>query len=410
MEAIKQAAKRRSSPRYWVEKNGSLYARYQYKDDTGKVREKYQRIPDKRTARTVVERMRQEHESHGVDVLRSDKMTFADLLEKYKEAKIVAAVYADGVKVAGKRSIAPVLTSLSVLAKHFGNKHLRSIKASDLETYKNARLKTPIEIEVNVFKESIDSKTGRKKKVKTKKTVVRQRKISSVNRELETLRSMLNFAIENDWLIKNPFEKKKCIISKASENERDRVLSLTEEFDLLNACVGKRAHLRPVIICALDTAMRRGEMFQMRWKDVNFATGEIFIPQTNTKTEEARTVGMTSRLREELEHLWRFSPQDRNLLVFGLTNTVKTAWKTICELAHIEDFHLHDCRHTATTRMIASGSAHTEVMKITGHKQLKTFLRYLTITPETARKCASKLDMYLALTDSSVEQVSTHVN
>jgi integrase len=53
------------------------------------------------------------------------------------------------------------------------------------------------------------------------------------------------------------------------------------------------------------------------------------------------------------------------------------------------------CRHTATTRMIASGSPHTEVMKITGHTELKTFLHYLNITPETAKRCAACLDNYL---------------
>jgi len=52
--------------------------------------------------------------------------------------------------------------------------------------------------------------------------------------------------------------------------------------------------------------------------------------------------------------------------------------------------------------MIASGSPHTEVMKITGHTQLKTFLRYLNITPETAKSVASRLDVYLAERQISV--------
>ncbi len=62
--------------------------------------------------------------------------------------------------------------------------------------------------------------------------------------------------------------------------------------------------------------MRRGEIFKMRWRDVNFETNEIYIPQTNTKTEDARTVGITPRLREELEKLWAVSPEDKGSLVF----------------------------------------------------------------------------------------------
>jgi integrase len=96
--------------------------------------------------------------------------------------------------------------------------------------------------------------------------------------------------------------------------------------------------------------------------------------------------------------------------VFGITNTIKTSFKSACEEAEISDFRFHDCRHTATTRMIASGSPHTEVMKITGHSQLKTFLRYLNITPETTNRVASNLDNYLTDNQLSTDAVSEIVN
>ncbi|HEX8265316.1 MAG TPA: tyrosine-type recombinase/integrase [Pyrinomonadaceae bacterium] len=70
----------------------------------------------------------------------------------------------------------------------------------------------------------------------------------------------------------------------------------------------------------------------------------------------------------------------------------------------------HDRRHAATTRMIASGSPHTEVMKITGHTQLKSFLRYLNITPETARTVASRLNYYLADKQIKVDEASISTN
>ena len=132
----------------------------------------------------------------------------------------------------------------------------------------------------------------------------------------------------------------------------------------------------------------------MKWKDVNFACGEIYIPQTNTKTEVARKVGITPRVREELERKWSESSNGAEEIVFGIKDNIKNAWRTACELARLEDFRFHDSRHTAATRMIASGSRYTEVMKITGHSQMKTFLRYLNITPETANRVASRLDSY----------------
>ncbi len=63
---------------------------------------------------------------------------------------------------------------------------------------------------------------------------------------------------------------------------------------------------------------------------------EIFIPQTHTKTDESRTVGITARLRKELEKLWELSPKDPGQTVFGITNTIKTAFKSLCDEAGIE--------------------------------------------------------------------------
>jgi integrase len=406
----KQPAKRnRSAPRYWVEIKGKLYARLQYRADNGKYQVKYKPIADKRKARSAVEEMRRELETHGEETLHSDKMTFTALAAEFQKIRLVDAVYSNGVKVAGKRSLKPSQTFVKALVEHFGHKAVRQIKASDLETYKNKRINTPVEIVVNVRVEQKDE-SGKIKVSYRKEKKSRSRKIASVNRELAQLRTMLNFAVQNGWLIQNPFEKAKGIVSTSAEVERDRVLSFDEEVRLLAACTGKREHLKALLICALDTAMRHGEILKMRWQDVNFTTGEIYIPQTNTKTEDARTVGITPRLRTELEQLWETSPKENEFLVFGITNTIKTAFKSACKEAAIKDFRFHDCRHTATTRMIASGSPHTEVMKITGHTQLKTFLRYLNITPETASIVASRLNVYLVDKQMRINEVSSAIN
>lgn len=363
--------KKRVQKRYWREVKGHLYARLQYQDETGKWKEKLKPISDKRIASRAVEEMRRELELHGQETLTSDKLTFRELGEQYEQIKLIPAAYENGVKISGKRSLAPVKSALNALLQYFGNKHLRAIKPGDIENYKQHRLKTP-------------TPHGK------------VRKIATVNRELSLLRTMLNFAVQNEWIIKNPFALSKGVISMSAEVERDRTLTFEEEARLLAVCTDRRAHLKPMLICALDTAMRRGEIFKMKWQDVNFAKGEIFIPQTNTKTEDSRIVGMTPRLVEALEKLWEVSPQKKDALIFGITDTIKTAWKTACRLAEIEDFRFHDCRHTATTRMISSGSPHTEVMKITGHSQLKTFLRYLNITTETANKVANRLGNYIS--------------
>jgi integrase len=377
--------KKRVQKRYWREVKGNLYARLQYQDESGKWKEKLKPITDKRTANRIVEKMRRELELHGQETLNSDKLTFRELAEKYEEIKLVPASYQDGVKVSGKRSIAPVKSALNALLPFFERKLIRNIKTSDIEGYKQSRLKT-ITMRGSTMK------------------------IATINRELSLLRTMLNFALQNEWIIKNPFILSKGVISMSAEVERDRILSFDEEKRLLSVCHGRRIHLKALLICALDTAMRRGEIFKMKWEDVNFVSNEIHIPQTNTKTEDARIVGITPRLKNELDLLWETSPKDKSMLVFGITNTIKTPFTSACKEVSILDFRFHDCRHTATTRMIASGSPHTEVMKITGHTQLKTFLRYLNITTETATRVANNLSDYLAGKQSQFVELSELVN
>ena len=102
------------------------------------------------------------------------------------------------------------------------------------------------------------------------------------------------------------------------------------------------------------------------------------------------------RLQEELRRLWEVAPPDPEGLVFGVKNTVKRAFATACRLAGVADFRLHDCRHTATTRMIQAGMPPMEVMKITGHRQIATFLRYLNTNDQTARRTAEALDVFYA--------------
>jgi integrase len=366
----KNQVKRRAAPKYWVLIKGRLYARLQYKTENGRYKVKYRPIADKRGAKRAVEEMRRELEHHGEETLLSDKMGFKHLADDYEEKRIFPAAYSNGVKVSGRRSVIPVKSALRILVDHFGTRPIRSIKAVDIENYKQERLRVP-------------TNQGR------------QRKVASVNRELELLRAMLNYAVQNEWLVRTPFALTKGVISKAAETQRDRILTVEEEQRLLDVSVGRRRHLRPLLVCALDTAMRRGEIFKMRWADVRFDSNEIFIPQTNTKTQESRTVGMTRRLRQELEDLWEVSPKSPNESVFGISTTVKTAFKSLCEAASVDGFRFHDCRHTATTRMIAAGCPHTEVMKITGHTQMKTFLRYLNVKSETTSRVASALDIYL---------------
>ena len=124
------------------------------------------------------------------------------------------------------------------------------------------------------------------------------------------------------------------------------------------------------------------------------ANGLIFIRATNTKTQTERFVGMTERLENELKKLLETTPGNAEDPVFGLTNTVKTGLRSALKEAEIENFRLHDSRHTAITRMVNEGLPSSEIMKASGHTQITTFQRYVNPTAQTARENALRLSEY----------------
>lgn len=358
--------------------DGLWYGRVRWTDEeTGKERDK--KFPPAKTkteADTLVENFKNELKAHGGKIVDASKMRFAQLAKTYQERKLFLAKIVNGRKVGGVKSVAPALAALAALTDHFGKRRIKTITHSDVETYKLHRLDTP----------TIHGK---------------QRQISSVNRELELLRAILRFAIREGWLVRSPFELGAPLISKDDETKRERVLSYDEEHRLLAAFTGRRAHLLPLFYTAVDTAARRGELFKLRWKQVDFASCIINIIAENSKTARPRKIGMTRRVYDELLRLWNESPQDPNGLVFGVTSTVKTAWKSACEEAGIEGLVWHDLRHSGITRMVQTGSPTTFIQKVSGHTQEKTFSRYVNPTNEHITDIADALTM---LNDESKTQ------
>ncbi len=360
------------------ERAGKTYARVQYIGADGQRRDKEMEARNRKHARELITQMRKDLDQHGEAILDAHKMTFRDLSEQYGKLKLIPAVIINGKKVAGLRSLAPQKAAMTALVAVFGRRQVRTIKHSEIEAYKLERLQTPV-------------RCGTDEK---KKPIFRARSVAAVNRELELLRAVLRFAQREGWIVKSPFELGAPLISKVSETRRDRVLSFAEEARLLAACTDKRAHLRPLLITALDTGMRRGELFKLAWSDVDFNANLIRVRATNTKTEQARTVGLTRRVRQELLALQALAPPNSPEPVFGIKNTVKNGFAAALRKAKIENFTFHDCRHTATTRLTASGMPASEAMKITGHTQMITFQRYVNITDDSARIGADRLDAH----------------
>jgi len=108
--------------------------------------------------------------------------------------------------------------------------------------------------------------------------------------------------------------------------------------------------------------------------------------------------------------LCSISDQNQDSLVFGVSVTIKTAWKKICLEAAVNDFHFHDTRHTAITRMIRAGLPPVEAMKVSRHSTLAGFNTYAHLESDSIFRAANALDSYLALQNFQSGQISELIN
>jgi integrase len=170
------------------------------------------------------------------------------------------------------------------------------------------------------------------------------------------------------------------------------MLGEDEEHRLIEACSGPRAHLRPLVIAALDTTLRRGSLFRLTWSDVNFDEKIIKVKKSSTKTETAVTVGITRRLETELRDLYEHSDRRPETLVFGLGD-IKRGWRSACRVAEIEGLRFHDLRAGGATSMVQAGIPVAIVRKVTGHADPAVLLdHYIRADVVAARQIAEALD------------------
>jgi integrase len=217
---------------------GKFYARLTYTGGDGKRHDLTRRAVDRADAKRIIKELIEGLETKGEKSIEASRATFRDLAERYSAVKVKPAEYRNDRKIAGMRDHVTVTGHVRTLVEYFGPKKLRDITASKIEQFRQARLATPVR--------GIDGK---------------ERSIANVNRTLATLRSMLRFAVGEGWIDRSPFEMSPTpLISQADEVKRTRVLSRDEEQRLLEVCGpnSPRAHLRALIVCALDTGMRRG--------------------------------------------------------------------------------------------------------------------------------------------------------
>jgi len=209
-------------------------------------------------------------------------------------------------------------------------------------------------------------------------------KPSTVKRELSILSSAINIAII-DWGIPIPSNAVSLTRLPQFDDSRDRRLKRGEEEKLLT--IAKPIYRRAITI-AIETAMRQGEIRNIRKSDINFEDQTLHIPET--KTDKPRTIPLSTRaliaLKEQIKSLSESGvvALERDPKLFSMSAPMfrHEILKYRIKL-DMEDWRFHDLRHEATSRLFEKGLNTMEVASITGHEDLRMLKRYTHIKPES---------------------------
>jgi integrase len=309
-------------------------------------------------------------EHRYLDVKKDYTTTFGELVEKYK-ANFEHQPSYQNAKGAYVENFKDYFGKTTLLA---------NIGYVDLETYRNHL-------------------RGKKTRSGT------ERKPASINREMSCLHHLFDKAVQWDLIDKSPFDGGKSLILKEN-NKRLRFLTESEIQSLLDNCV---PHLRKIVICALNTGMRRGEILTLKWSQIR--NGFIYLQKT--KTNEARQIPINADLDSLFNQIKaeqnpkgkNVIPLDKNAEIGVQCNTehvftynrepikeIKTAFSHAVDKAKINDFRFHDLRHTFASLVLMKGGSLKDAQELLGHKDITMTLRYSHLTQEHKRKAVNLLN------------------
>lgn len=237
-----------------------------------------------------------------------------------------------------------------------------------------------------------------------------KRSAATVNRYMAALSHVLTVATEEwQWLDESPMTR----LQRLPESRgRVRVLSTDryaaaelvegELTQLLTSCkTSTQPALYPIVVLALSTGMRLGEICALRWRDIDFDQQRIMI--ITSKNGDARTVPLVGKAYSLLKDWVASTPVELEACVFARDDKpfqpigIAYAWRRALQISNITDFRFHDLRHTAASYLAMSGATHSELAQILGHKTLTMVARYAHLSPSHTdpiiqRMCQNKFE------------------
>lgn len=241
---------------------------------------------------------------------------------------------------------------------------------------------------------------------------------STRNKYVQMVKALFRWAAKKGYLARNPTADSD-VLKRRKHAQRQRRLEPGEEAALLAAA---GPHLQRVIIAALETACRRGELLSLTWRDVNLERRELTIRAERTKTKTGRTLPISERLlgvlkMAQTDPAGKTFPPEAHVFGDGITGAavkdIKRAWETCCLKAHghapawtqdhalsaasrealrAVDLTFHDLRHEAGSRLLEAGWPLHNVAQMLGHANIAQTSTYLNATRVGLQDAMRRLD------------------
>jgi integrase len=243
---------------------------------------------------------------------------------------------------------------------------------------------------------------------------------------MTALQSSINWGVDRELIEKNPISKIKSLQEHDSEqkvrylkpDERKRLFAALDKRETEmraareshNAWLAERGraalpelgkfadYFKPLIIVALYTGIRRGDIFGLQWCDIDFNAKTITLRASKTKSGKMNRIPMNSLVYNTLD-VWKQQNSDAMpaALVFPSPKTGKrfnncnSAWESLLKEADIQNFRWHDMRHDFASQLVMSGVDLNTVRELLGHADLKMTLRYAHLAPSAMAKAVEKI-------------------
>lgn len=296
----------------------------------------------------------------------------------------IADHYAPWTK-ANQKAGQATIDAIGAVFESLFDRELRSLSPFDFERIKSKRLKDKI-------------------------------KPATVNRDLSRIRGALSRAV--DWGMLDAHPMKTVKQAKGVDDSRVRYLTAGEEKALRDALaareVERRAsrdrhnawhasrgnpghpvwpadgytdHLTPLVLLALNTGMRRGELLGLEWASVNLPGRLLTVTVGNAKSRKARHLPLNAEALDVLTRWQKQAVKDARLVfpspkTGGRMDNINSSWEEVCDAARLAEFRFHDLRHTFASRLVMAGVDLNTVRELLGHSDIRMTLRYAHLAPD----------------------------